>query len=70
MSNLPACQPDHEPPSAEGIMKCLRMLADEASSLELAATVDALRTAIAICAAESDPVTAGTTGAPDGVVLH
>ena len=70
MSNQPARQPDQQPPSAEGILKCLRMLADEAASLHLASTVDALHTAIAVCAAESDPVTAGTLGAPDGVVLH
>ncbi len=70
MSNLPANQPDPETPSAEGLLQCLRMLADEAASLHLAGTADALRTAIAVCAAESDPISADTLGAPDGVVLH
>ena len=70
MSNLPASPSDQQPPSADGILKCLRMLADEAASLQLASTADALRTAIAVCAAESDPVTADMPGAPDGVVLH
>ncbi len=72
MNNLPASPPDaadRDQPSADGILQCLRMLADEAASLQLCATLDALRTAMAVCAAESDPLTADM-GAPQGALLH
>lgn len=39
--------------TARGIIQCLRMLAEEASSLELTFTVRALRSAIGICEFES-----------------
>jgi hypothetical protein len=41
-------------PTASGIVQCLRMLADEAAALGMARTLDALQTAISICAAEGD----------------
>jgi hypothetical protein len=41
-------------PTARGIVQCLRMLAEEAASLGLGRTLDALQTAISVCAAESD----------------
>ena len=68
MSNWPTDSTD-ELPSANGILQCLRMLADEAAGLQLAGTLNALRTAIAVCAAESDPISAGID-APDGTRLH
>jgi hypothetical protein len=47
--------PDPESdPTARGIVQCLRMLAEEAASLGMARTLDALRTAITVCAAEGD----------------
>lgn len=39
-------------PSATGILECLRMLADEASELQLDDTLRALHQAIAICELE------------------
>lgn len=69
MTNPPESQIDDAAASADGILRCLRMLADEAATLHLAATLDALRTAIAVCAAESDPLNP-RMGAPDGVVVH
>ena len=41
-------------PTARGIVQCLRMLAEEAASLGMARTLDALETAIKVCAAEGD----------------
>jgi hypothetical protein len=44
-----------EPPaaaSANGIVQCLRMLADEAASLRMTQTLKALRDALEICRAE------------------
>jgi hypothetical protein len=41
-------------PTARGIVQCLRMLAEEAASLGMARTLDALQTAINVCAVESD----------------
>jgi hypothetical protein len=41
-------------PTAAGIVQCLRMLAQEASSLRLARTLAALRSAMTICAQEGD----------------
>ena len=62
-------------PTACGILECLRMLAREAASLQMARTLDALRSAMTICAAEGD--TGDTALVPDaddlvapGFVLH
>ena len=38
--------------SADGIIQCLRMLADEAADLRLASTLKALREAIDVCQSE------------------
>jgi hypothetical protein len=38
--------------SADGILQCLRMLADEAADLRLASTLKALRDAIDVCQSE------------------
>ncbi len=38
--------------TATGILECLRMLADEAASLQLGRTLTALHEAIVVCAAE------------------
>jgi hypothetical protein len=40
--------------SASGIAQCLRMLADEAGSLDLPCTARALWAAIAVCEREAD----------------
>ena len=42
-----------EAPSAEGILRCLQALADEAASLRLPRTTNALYRAQAACAAEA-----------------
>ena len=57
-------------PSARGILDCLRMLADEATTLRLAGTVDALRAAIAVCVAESEAEAPVIAAPPPGTVLH
>lgn len=49
--DAPAWESD---PTARGIVQCLRMLAEEAASLGMARTLDALQTAMRICAAEGD----------------
>ena len=41
-------------PTAQGIVQCLRMLADEAAALGLGRTLAALRTAITVCASEGE----------------
>lgn len=41
-------------PTARGMVQCLRMLAEEAASLRMVRTLDALQTAIEVCAAEGD----------------
>jgi hypothetical protein len=60
---------DESDPTAGGIVRCLHMLAEEAATLRLARTLAALRTAIDVCAAESD---GGGTNAilPPGTRLH
>ena len=52
-------------PSAEGILRCLQMLADEAATLGLPRTLEALCRAQAACAAETSDglVTQGLAGA-------
>ena len=57
-------------PSARGILDCLRMLTDEATALRLADTVDALRAAIAVCAAETEAGAPVIAPPPPGTVLH
>jgi hypothetical protein len=49
--DMPAWDSD---PTARGIMQCLRLLAEEAASIGMARTLDALRTAMRICAVEGD----------------
>lgn len=66
---LPFDEAERAQPSAEGILECLRMLAQEASALRLADTVEALRTAIAVCAAESEPAVISIR-TPPGAMLH
>ena len=53
--SFPFDTPDGATPSARGILQCLHMLAQEASTLRLGATLEALNAAIAACAAESGP---------------
>ncbi|CAH2599020.1 conserved protein of unknown function [Rhodovastum atsumiense] len=40
-------------PTGSGILRCLQMLAEEAASLELPRTLDALRQAIVACTTEA-----------------
>lgn len=55
-------------PSAEGILRCLQMLADEAATLGLPRTLEALNRAQAACAGEtSDGL---VTQRPAGARLH
>lgn len=58
-------------PTPRGIVQCLRMLAQEAATLRMARTLEALQSAIATCAAEGD----GTAEpaaliVPPGTTLH
>ena len=46
------CIDPESDPTARGIVQCLRMLAEEATSLRLARTLAALRTAKTVCADE------------------
>jgi hypothetical protein len=48
-----AIDPDSDP-TAQGIVQCLRMLAEEAASLRMDRTLAALKAAIKVCANESD----------------
>jgi hypothetical protein len=66
MTNLPNAA-DPTRPTAAGILHCLRMLAEEAAALNLAGTLDALRVAMVVCAAEIDRAAPRTGGA---VLLH
>ena len=50
-------------PAAEGILRCLQMLADEAAELRLPHTVEALHHAIAACAVEAAEI-ADSQGRP------
>jgi hypothetical protein len=47
--------------SASGIMQCLRMLADEAASLQLTQTLEALEDALEICRIEGKGGQPGST---------
>ncbi len=66
---VPECDP-----TAKGIVQCLRMLAEEAEAIGLPQTLDALRLALQVCAAESTTVTSAepsfTAGPPPGVLIH
>ena len=44
---------DETRPAAEGILRCLQMLAEEAAALRLPATLEALHHAMAACAVEA-----------------
>jgi hypothetical protein len=47
--------PDNDAdPTARGIMQCLRMLAEEAATLGMPRTLDALQAAMAACAGEGE----------------
>jgi len=72
MSDKPLFPPDAadgEVPSARGLLDCLRMLTDEAVAMRLTDTADALRAAIAVCAAESESDLL-SIGAPPEAVVH
>jgi hypothetical protein len=58
--------------SADGIVRCLRMLADEAAGLNLSGTLQALHRAIAVCEGEGGlPRFAGEMfGLPASTRLH
>ncbi len=56
---------DDTDPTAQGIVRCLRMLADEAAALHLGRTLAALQTAMLVCADEAEtgePPTFGELG--------
>ncbi len=59
-------------PSARAIVRCIRMLAEEANSLNMPLTRDALTRAMRACAAESPA--ASSPGpqqiAPPGTIMH
>lgn len=62
-------------PAAEGILRCLQMLADEAVALRLAHTLEALHHAIAACAVEAAELadnrnSAIVTERPTSATLH
>jgi flagellar motor switch protein FliM len=67
MTDDPADMPDAAPgtreraesdrPAAAGILRCLEMLAEEATTLKLPQTLDALHRAMAVCAVEAVEVT-------------
>jgi hypothetical protein len=59
-------------PSARAIVQCLRMLADEAASMRMPATQQALTRAMEACAAESHslPEHGQILTAPPGTALH
>jgi hypothetical protein len=60
----PACSTDADcAATASGIFECLRMLAQEAASLNLARTLGAITAALEACASERDgrgPISTGT----------
>jgi len=49
-----------------GIMHCLRMLAEEAATLRLARTFEAIRQALEVCASENRLAPALDCSLPDG----
>ena len=68
------------PPAADGIFRCLAMLADEAARLDMTQTLDAVRIAMAACALEASALDAmeaadnaariASLGHPTGTRLH
>lgn len=57
--------------TANGILQCLGMLAEEAASLNLSRTMMAIREAVLTCRAEGDVALAGLDPAgPLGQLLH
>lgn len=59
-------------PAARAILHCLRMLAEEAGSLSMPHTSEALTRAMRACAAESPPPQGrpDIAAAPPGTALH
>ena len=57
---------DDDVPTTNGLLECLRMLADEASSMQLTRTSAALQEAMAACRAEAS----ASLGRPVGITLH
>ena len=62
-------------PAAGGILRCLEMLAEEATALDLPRTLDALHRAMAACAVEAVETTNGNRlmtamQRPAGTTLH
>ena len=61
-------------PTARGIVQCLRMLVDEATTLQLGRTLAALQAAMTVCAEEGE--TGDMIAPPDevtsprGILLH
>jgi len=53
-SDVPASPETEGAPSGRGIVQCLRMLADEAATLGMGRTLDALNTAIKVCGEEGE----------------
>lgn len=53
-SGFPDIPEPESDPTARGIVQCLRMLAEEAASLGMSRTLDALQAAIAVCSAEGE----------------
>lgn len=68
-NRLPDTDADSALPSARGLLQCLRLLAEEAAMLQLGATLNALRSAITVCAAECESGPVSIRG-PAGAVLH
>jgi hypothetical protein len=54
MPDVPDAPDGDADPTARGIVQCLRMLAEEAASLGMARTLEALKAAMTVCAEEGD----------------
>ncbi len=66
---------DESSPAAEGILRCLQMLAEEAAALQLPRTLAALDRAMATCTTEAADVTDAHAGfgeviRPPDATLH
>ena len=62
-------------PAADGILRCLQMLADEAAALRLPHTLEALQNAMAACAVEAAEIAEASRGLagterPAATTLH
>ena len=68
------CRPEECHPAAGGILRCLEMLADEATALCLPRTLEALHQAMAACAVEAAEIAERNRHAalrrPAGATLH